>query len=386
LPRGNDTPVLMRRAPPRLVSRRGLGGGDLARRHSDHIGHHIRHHIRHVVPTVHCASWRRTATVSSDWVKAEAGRAKADGKLIPVKTPEVGYADIPLPFGEMHTENVGSTALIRAAIVAQLAKPVVEPSAWASLRKGFKWELLSWVGIVGGALTLFTNLREVLKLADWARLVVQHWREWTHGFWVWMFGWLGIHLTPEWTQVLSFLLFWSLLTFGEAVKYDRTVNYDTFKLVPNFRKHLVFRTNFFTSGQIRFTAGEIIRYITAFLFLSSAFIDKKDQKTGMFLGAVVLLTVLLTPMGLLVLFARDRLNAAITLFLLVVFWYVIIGGLDNVSAAAVSMIYFLPMILLVVAPTKAVSRRLIFLGLGLLLLIALNELSKLGLDLTAPQG
>jgi len=38
-----------------------------------------------------------------------------------------------------------------------------------------------------------------------------------------------------------------------------------------------------------------------------------------------------------------------------------------------------------VAPAKAVSRRLIFLALGLLLLIALNELSKLGLVLTAPK-
>jgi hypothetical protein len=60
-------------------------------------------------------------------VRAEAGAAKKEGKLIPIKTPEVGYADIPLPFGEMHTENVGSTDLIRAAIVAQLAKPAWSP-------------------------------------------------------------------------------------------------------------------------------------------------------------------------------------------------------------------------------------------------------------------
>ena len=97
-------------------------------------------------------------SIKSDWVRAEAGAAKKEGKLIPVKTPEVGYADIPLPFGEMHTENVGSTDLIRAAIVAQLAKPAVEPSAWASLTRGFKWELLSWWGIIGGALTLFTAI------------------------------------------------------------------------------------------------------------------------------------------------------------------------------------------------------------------------------------
>jgi hypothetical protein len=48
-------------------------------------------------------------------------------------------------------------------------------------------------------------------------------------------------------------------------------------------------------------------------------------------------------------------------------------------------IFMTPLILLSVAPAKAVSRRLIFLALGLILLIALNELSKLGLDVTAPK-
>src|SRR5262245_2242112 len=83
-------------------------------------------------------------SIKSDWVRAEAGHAKKEGKLIPVKTPEVAYGDIPLPFGEMHTENIGSTDLIRAAVVAQLAKPQVEPSATALLVKGLKYEVLKW--------------------------------------------------------------------------------------------------------------------------------------------------------------------------------------------------------------------------------------------------
>ena len=55
------------------------------------------------------------------------------------------------------------------------------------------------------------------------------------------------------------------------------------------------------------------------------------------------------------------------------------------ASIAVPMQWALPLILLSVAPAKAVSRRLIFLALGLILLIALNELSKLGLDVTAPR-
>src|SRR6516225_6378221 len=162
-------------------------------------------------------------SIRSDWVRAEAGTAKNEGKLIPVKTPDVAYADIPLPFGEMHTENLEASQLIRAAVVAQLAKPAVEPSDAALLTKGFKYELLTWVGIVGGALTLFTNLGSVVKLADWARVLVDHWKEWTHAFWVWAFGWLGIHLPPERTPVLSFVLFGSLLIIGQKVQSRRTI-------------------------------------------------------------------------------------------------------------------------------------------------------------------
>src|SRR5262245_22796265 len=117
--------------------------------------------------------WTETS-IKSDWVRSEAGRAQADRKLIPVKLPHLVYEDLPPPFDVLHTENVGEDDKIKAAVVAQLAKPAVEPTAWGLLAKGFNYELLTWVGIVGGALTLFTNLGGVLKLADWARVLVDH--------------------------------------------------------------------------------------------------------------------------------------------------------------------------------------------------------------------
>jgi hypothetical protein len=115
--------------------------------------------------------------------RAEAGRAKAEGKLIPVKTTDVAYADIPLPFGEMHTENVGSTGLVRAAIVAQLAKPAVLVSQFWQITGLFKYQVLTWVGVVGSAITLFANLNGVLNLADWARELATHWHEWNQVIW-----------------------------------------------------------------------------------------------------------------------------------------------------------------------------------------------------------
>jgi hypothetical protein len=125
------------------------------------------------------AIWTENS-VKSDWVRAEAGRAKAEGKLIPVKTSELTYADIPLPFGEMHTENVGSTDLIRAAIVAQLARPTVPQSQFWQITSTFKYQILAWIGVVGTSITLFANLNSILDLADWARELVRHWQDWNH--------------------------------------------------------------------------------------------------------------------------------------------------------------------------------------------------------------
>src|SRR5262249_26608790 len=105
----------------------------------------------------------------------------------------------------------------------KLAKPAVEPTAWASLTKGFKYEVLTWWGIIGGAVTLFGAISTSLKLADWARLLVENWKQCTQAFWLWAFGWVGIHLPPQWTPVLSFLLFGSLLTIGQAIQFRRII-------------------------------------------------------------------------------------------------------------------------------------------------------------------
>lgn len=334
-------------------------------------------------------------SVKSDWVRAEAGRAKAEGKLIPVKTPDVAYADIPLPFGEMHTENVGSTELIRAAVVAQLAKPAVQPTAWALLAKGFKYELFNWFGIVGGALTLFGMLEAVLKLAPWARLLVQNWKEWTHAFWLWAFGWLGIHLSPEWTPILSFLLFGSLLTIGQAVQFRRSVKNQLIE--DKYQgKSFQLRTALKVSIYAFFSMVAWSAVVSGVYYLP--FGESLFDYAPIY-PVVAVLIVFVPPLFIIpVIFARDRLNAGVSICLLIIFWIIItlnqiesatenIGPdkYGNIALAVLAMIWVLPLILLSVAPAKAVSRRLIFLAMGLILLIALNELSKLGLDVTAPK-
>src|SRR5262249_45532082 len=114
-----------------------------------------------------------------------------------------------------------------------------------------------------------------------------------------------------------------------------------------------------------------------------------SEKAGLYLQRYGLLALL--PPILLALIPRHKLHAGLATCLILVFWIIItfnqISAVPDsiVSRTAYAIIIFLPLIVLSVAPAKAVSRRLIFLALGLLLLIALNELSKLGLDVTAPK-
>jgi hypothetical protein len=347
------------------------------------------------------------ASIKSDWVRSEAGRAQADRKLIPVKLEHLTYKDLPPPFDVLHTENVTEDDKIRAAVIAQLAKPAVEPTAWGLLTKGFKWELMTWVGIVGGALTLFTNLGSVLKLADWARVLVEHWRQWTHAFWVWAFGWLGIQLPVNWPPVLSFLLFGSLLAIGQAVKFNLPAKAQTmegrhegkaFQLIAwrtlvclvitlpvSHWWNMSMHPGLFEYFGFRYNLRPIYLFLYNYIYL---------------VGFILLPSVVLIMM-----FAHHKLYAGITLLLLAIFWYLIIWSnihivtffQDGTSAFAFvqgTLLYsfvmtitpvLVPVILLSVAPAKAVSRRLIFLAIGLLLLIALNELSKLGLDVAAPK-
>jgi TIR domain len=77
-------------------------------------------------------------SIRSDFVRAEAGRAKADGKLIPVKESDVAYRDIPLPFGEQHCVDLSNRDLIRAAVVGQLEPLSLARCGWRARRCGTK--------------------------------------------------------------------------------------------------------------------------------------------------------------------------------------------------------------------------------------------------------
>lgn len=131
-------------------------------------------------------------SIHSDWVQSEAGRAQADHKLIPIKTRGLEYKEIPPPFDVMHTENLDARDKILAAVVTQLAKPQMHAPTLRLFSKRIRYETLGWIGAIGTALTLINSISPIMKLADWARYLIEHW---------------GQLMLASWTTLLAFLPF-----------------------------------------------------------------------------------------------------------------------------------------------------------------------------------
>ncbi len=158
------------------------------------------------------------ASIKSEFVRAEAGYSKAQAKLIPVKDPSLAYGDIPLPFGEMHTENLSSRVLIRGAIVALLAKPKVEASGWWISTRILRSEFLTWAALVCSAVTIFSALQSVLQLSAMARWVTEHWHAWTIMLWEIALGWTGIKVPAVIAPLLSFFVFALVMAIGVRLR------------------------------------------------------------------------------------------------------------------------------------------------------------------------
>jgi hypothetical protein len=129
-------------------------------------------------------------SINSDWVLSEAGRAHADRKLIPVKSKGLAYKDIPPPFDNMHIETIGAHDKVLGAVVAKLAEPAGKGLSVARLSKHVRYQLLSWFGIIGTAISLAANLQGLVALANWTKHLLG---SWTSG------------LTVVWQHLLFFL-------------------------------------------------------------------------------------------------------------------------------------------------------------------------------------
>jgi len=347
-------------------------------------------------------------SIKSDWVRAEAGRAKAEGKLIPVKTPDVAYADIPLPFGEMHTENVGSTDLIRAAIVAQLAKPTLQQSAIKQITGLFKYQVLTWIGAIGTAMTVFSNLNGVLTMAGWANDLVNRWHELMHALWLWVFAWVDISVPKEMEAQWSFLMFCYMMVIGLNLNMwwrgkvsDRLRQAPTSAEVSTLREPAVgsdrvaWRQKLISRWKRRkeddedpkvkkrnrdYTVGSFVVVPLAFYgtFVLSKIFNFNATLVAPISGPLLTLVYLLYVRP-----SEERpwiFTASLFLIVIGAVFIVVPGG--DAEVMMFSAGYWLPVGLLLViflSPLQQLTRSLGFVVLGVVTLLALSEISKLNL-------
>lgn len=311
------------------------------------------------------------SSIKSDFVRAEAGRAKADGKLIPVKTDDVGYGDIPLPFGEMHTERLVRQALIRAAVVAQLAKPIAHPSGLWLATKLIRYQAITWFGIIGGTITLFANLRGILHLTAWANWLVSHWREWSHALLHWLLSLVQIRVPPPWVPVLTFAIFAILIAFGQWLLYTaaRTGAGHHDAVLPD-------------EPAINWKKMVMVVAFQALLIITMGVVSGLFSLRSTAMVATFVLMNIFGPGALLVLLSKHRVKCFISVAITIVFCVVMVvpdnRATEGSNAAIGNFLAFglVPAVMLTIAPINALTKRLCFLATGVVILIGLNELSK----------
>src|SRR5262249_971673 len=315
----------------------------------------------------------------SDWVQSEAGRAHADRKLIPVKAKGLAYKDIPPPFDNMHIENLNERDKILGAGVAPLAKPEGEPSALSTATRTLPLQLLTWAGIVGGSLTLFSNLRGLIGLADWMRWIIEHWHEWSRIFWTTLFGWLGIHIPPIAVPSLSFVLFLSLLVTGTVLRSGVHISSRNF---IDFAKWI---------------AAFIGLVLAVFGLIMAVSFTCYDQYTHDMVIIMLSFVIYLSPTVAILILRPERWQWVLLSLLLAGFWIVLLvvpvmtlANGAQTDATSMSLAIFVSVMLaglfgpiaqIIVAtflPVRPTAQRLLFVALGFLLLAALNWISVLG--------
>jgi hypothetical protein len=73
--------------------------------------------------------------------------------------------------------------------------------------RSFWRQILTYAGILGMAITILSNLQGLVALADWARYVVVHWSELMRFIWGTLFDWIGLSVPRALYGPLTFLAF-----------------------------------------------------------------------------------------------------------------------------------------------------------------------------------
>jgi hypothetical protein len=230
-----------------------------------------------------------------------------------------------------------------------------------SFLRDLRAQIFTWFGIVGGAITLFSALKELLHPAGWTSWLVEHWSEWAHIFWRLLFSRLHIAISRDLALVLSFSAFSLMITIGINVRHVRA-------------REFFYRLRAAIFGIVVLLAGWALTYAA----MSSYLLDPK--------GIWAALAVLgVSAIGMLTPIVRadeeraapGSILVATILYLAMLFLMAIVPFGEFMSTVSFATFYIpiLWMLVITLNPLDQLARRLMFLSIGVLVLVGSNELS-----------
>jgi TIR domain len=122
--------------------------------------------------------WTKSSTHSA-FVYAEALAASHAGKVVPIRANDINYEQIRPPFNALHTVLLDDQEAIITSVERQLTKP---RSAFTWIYQ-FRFQLLTWLGVFGTAMTILHSLDALVVLSSWAKNIVRNWANLNVAFW-----------------------------------------------------------------------------------------------------------------------------------------------------------------------------------------------------------
>ncbi len=249
----------------------------------------------------------------------------------------------------------------------------------------FQWLkhcMLTWLGILGGALTLLSNLQGVLDLAKWADYLVSKWATVAASAVQSLTETFDIRVSAEANSMIAMALFVSFIAVGARVENE-------FK-VEKREVHPVVWSNIFNRrvllALVLYTADVVILSLPAFLYVAaSTYLAYPSAYIGvclfLYCAAIVVglrgwpvwtaVVVAISMLGLSFIFAYSS------------------GSLmePNVSETASTTIaavcaILCGLIVVGLAPPLAFTRRIIFMMVGVAAVVLLSQVNHLGIAAT----
>lgn len=244
---------------------------------------------------------------------------------------------------------------------------------------------MSWLGIAGGILTIFSNLQGVLDLAKWASWLAEVWAYYVVGFWRAVFSAFGIRVDPNSSMMICMAAFVTLIALAARLENDYWGEHSE-NWPVSYRRVLNWRV---AAALVIYLALSIVTYYVYFIpGLREVYINH----------AVLFVTVAYAIYGTAIVMGLRGWPLPIAIwvaFCMAALSYVfgnapmrriadasVSGNLSEFLAIAFAILSGFAV--LVVAPPKAFSRRLVYMLVGVALLVALSEVSSFNIAVTAP--